>query len=212
MKKTTKIILGSALTMALSASLIAGSTLALFSSESKVDVAITAGQVDVKAAIDQSKLKGYSANGSSADYSETEVSGGKFTTGGTYSYDAGSGKLKLENIAPGDGVEFTLNLTNESTINTKYRILITATEDDGGELYKVLQFTFGSEGPATTMTDKETGIHSDWATLENTSKSATATVKVMFPIDGSDQNKYMGKSCELTVSVYAMQANGYVAE
>lgn len=208
MKKTTKIILGSALTMALSASLIAGSTLALFSSESKVNVAITSGQVLVDASVNQESLKGYSANWNGDAYGEQSVSDGNFTTGGTYSYEAGSHTLKLEHIAPGDGVEFTLDITNSSTIDTKYRVQVTASEDDEGELYKALEFSFG-EKKSIKFTDLSAPVYGDWQDLKKDTGSTSISVKIKLPITDAEQNDYQNKSCTLTVSVYAMQANGH---
>ena len=69
MKNKKKILLSSVMVIALCLSLIAGSTFALFTSESKVNIAVTSGKVDVKASI--TDLSVYSAK-SDDEITETD--------------------------------------------------------------------------------------------------------------------------------------------
>ena len=72
-----RIIISSILTIALCLSMIAGSTFALFTSESKVDIAVTSGKIDVVATIDETTLAT-----SSLGVAQTA---GVFANGGCYS-------------------------------------------------------------------------------------------------------------------------------
>ena len=70
MKTSKKILLSSILTILLCASIIVGSTYALFTSESTTNVAITSGKVEVGAHVVEDSLKLYSGefNESLNDY------------------------------------------------------------------------------------------------------------------------------------------------
>ena len=80
MKKTNKRIVSSVASIALCASLVAGGSYALFTSESEVNVAVTSGTVKVVASVNEGSLKTYSMgeaqtagkyeNGGTADFNE----------------------------------------------------------------------------------------------------------------------------------------------
>ena len=69
MNKKTKrgIILTSLASIAFAGSLLAGSTYALFTSESKTDIVVSSGKVDVKATIDTLKTYSGKANSLAGD-------------------------------------------------------------------------------------------------------------------------------------------------
>ena len=107
-----KIIVSSILTIALCLSMIAGSTFALFTSESKVDVTVTSGTVDV------------------------DVDASNLTIGSTLGTALGTANLNgnvitLTNLVPGDYVTFTLTITNKSNVTVNYRALVKTVEDKG---------------------------------------------------------------------------------
>ena len=119
-----KIILSSILTIALCLSMIAGSTFALFTSNSEVNVTISSAKVDINVEASEPVYKS--------------------TLGGTL----GSAKLEdnvitLENLVPGDYVTFTLTVTNNSTVAVNYRALINVLADGG--LYEALEITYDGE-------------------------------------------------------------------
>ena len=123
MKK--KIIISSILTIALCLSMIAGSTFALFTSESKVDVTISSAKVDID--VEASDLVYASTLG--------ETLGSAQLTDGNV--------ITLKNLVPGDYVTFTLTVTNNSTVAVNYRALINVVADDG--LYEALDITYNGE-------------------------------------------------------------------
>ncbi len=213
MKKTTKVILSSALTMGLCASLIAGSTLAMFSSRSNVNVAITSGKVDVVASVDEDSLTAYSTvwNEGKMQYEEVEQRDDHFHAGGFYSYSAGA--LTFTNIAAGDAVEFKLNIENKSTLAIQYRVQLTVptqqeSGDPQGDLVKEMQVSFDGGDPVTI--GDESTIAQKWSEPVDVGAPITAhTVKISVP---AELEGNQGESCLLHVSVYAVQLGTHTSD
>ncbi len=214
MKKTTKVILGSTMTIAMCASLIAGSTLAMFSSRSNVNVAITSGKVDVVASVDEDSLTAYSTvwNEGKMQYEEVEQRDDHFHAGGFYSYSAGA--LTFTNIAAGDAVEFKLNIENKSTLAIQYRVQLTVptqqeSGDPQGELVKEMQVSFDGGDPVTI--GDESTIAQKWSEPVDASAPITTqpTVKISVP---AELEGNQGESCLLHVGVYAVQLGTHVAD
>ena len=214
MKKTTKVILSSALTMGLCASLIAGSTLAMFSSRSNVNVAITSGKVDVVASVDEDSLTAYSTvwNNDTMQYEEVEQRDNSFHAGGFYSYSAGA--LTFTNIAAGDAVEFKLNIENNSTLAIQYRVQLTVPEKTTsggaqGDLVKEMQVSFDGGDPVTI--GDESTIAQKWSEPVDASAPITTqpTVKISVP---AELEGNQGESCLLHVGVYAVQLGTHTSD
>ena len=225
MKKTTKVILSSALTMGLCASLIAGSTLAMFSSRSNVNVAITSGKVDVVASVDTDSLTGYSTEWEESAHSYVQkptsemtkegvaLPDNTFYAGGTFTYDAG--ELKLDSIAPGDAVEFKLNIENNSTLAIQYRVQLTVpAEIDSrtpqGEVVKQLKVSF-NDGDPVTIGDEST-FAQKWSDPIDKGVAIEETPKVRVELPYELGNDYQGQNCLLHVGVYAVQLGTHVAD
>ena len=157
MNKKTKsgIILTSLASIAFAGSLLAGSTYALFTSESKTDIVVSSGKVDVSASISELKV-----------YSPTEVSsedGGKITNGdnaanistntfknlGTAEFK--NNTLTLKNVTPGDYVTFKIDITNNNTVSAKYRTIVACEDDDG--LFDGLQCTIDENNTFSGLTN-----------------------------------------------------------
>lgn len=183
MKK--KALLSSILTIALCLSLIAGSTFALFTSESKVNVAVTAGNVDVVATVENLKLKSTLAQGTLA---ETTV-------------NTNNNVVSLNNIVPGDYVTFDIRIHNNSNVAVKYRTVIEKIEDNG--LWNGLVVTIGG-------IDRYNGntIKSEWTEMAVGCDDIIVSVKIALP-EGSG-NEYMLTSCKLAYTVEAVQGNAEV--
>ena len=97
MKK--KVLVSSIMIIALCACIIAGSTFALFTSTTQLNVAVTAGNVSVIATIQENSLKAYSGewNYTTDSYDSLEVSANSayektFTNGGTVVADTDNNK------------------------------------------------------------------------------------------------------------------------
>ena len=147
-----KIILSSILTIALCLSMIAGSTFALFTSESKVNVAVNSATVKVV------------ATAGAVTYGSTLGS----TLG---SVNATDSDITLTNILPGDYVDFNINVVNESTVTVKYRTVVTISGDK--ELTDALVVSFGGKTAADAS--------SDWSALAVGEGNATVAVHISLP-------------------------------
>ncbi|MBR2988046.1 MAG: hypothetical protein IKC63_08510 [Clostridia bacterium] len=193
MKK--KIILSSILSIVLCLSLIAGSTFALFTSTSKVSIAVNSAKVEVIASI--SDLKTYSL--------EVEQAVGTFENGGSATITADQ-TLVLNNITPGDKATFNVAIANNSNVQTAYRI---RTYTEGG-LAGGLVSTVTVDG-----TDiKLTGIDALTPWYELPATGANVPVSIALPVEAG--NEYQEQTASVTVVVEAIQGNGkgtlYVGE
>ena len=206
MNKKTKrgIILTSLASIAFAGSLLAGSTYALFTSESTTNIAVSSGTVDVVATIKKDSLKTYSGvsvtgNVKTDVISETTVPG-TFTTGGTASINK-DGDLELVNVAPGDKVTFQIIVENKSTVAVKYHTIIKEEKVENSGLFRGLNFKIG-ESTNTEITD--------WETLEVKSNNKVLECEVSLPTDTG--NSYQGKNAKISFTVEAIQGNAMVSK
>ena len=228
-----KTIITSVLVIVLCLGLISGSTFALFTSESSVNIAVTSGKVDVKASL-KTPLELYSANASvtttdgkaikttdtsseSADGILTGTFAGTyyyqsqpqtFLNGGTASYTAPT--LTIDRMTPGDKVATELEITNKSNVAIKYRLKIAATaeNDANAKILEVLKVKF--EGILYTGLKNYT---SSWITKQGVENSETykSKIEVIFPLD-VDGEDYMDKTVQLTFTVEAVQSNANTSD
>ncbi len=202
MKKRTKIslVLSSAAAILLAGSIMAGGTYALFTSESKTNIAVNSGTVDVTATI--SDLKTYSGEANSLTGDPTADAGhivetatkGTFTNGGTANINTTTGDLELFNVTPGDKVTFNIKVKNNSTVAAKYRTLIKE-ESDGG--------LFG--GLTFKINEFSTAGRTRWAELAYGSEDKVLPCEVSLPSDAG--NEYQNKKATISFTVEAVQGN-----
>ncbi len=207
-KQKSSIIIASLASIAVAGSLIAGSTYALFTSESKTNIAVTSGKVKVTAVVKD--LLTYTGDGltgdSTADEEKIKLStdygleNGYFKNGGTASYNDVSGTLTLDKMTPGDKVTFTINVTNESTVNVKYRTVLKAENDD--DLFAGLKVTIDG----TSYDGSE--VASAYSNLFPGSEPDDINVSIELPSDADDT--YQGKSCSIVSTVEAIQGNAHL--
>ena len=182
-----KILVSSILTLALCLSMIAGSTFALFTSESEVNVAVTSGKVEVVATADNLQV------GSSLGSVLGEA---KFET------VAGIQTLTISNFVPGDYVSFDIHVQNNSNVGIKYRTVLSVTEEADTALFEALDVRFGENA---AKYDGKTQ-RSAWVDLAPTNHPEKVTVTVSFP-DAVNNNDFMGKTCTISYKVEAVQGN-----
>ncbi len=190
MKK--RVVFASIFALILCVSIIAGGTFALFTSEITSNIAITAGNVEITAAI--SDIKTYTFN--------IEQPEGSFELGGTAVYDAESNTLTLEKVAPADRVELNVNIENLSNIVTSYRIKVAFTGELGSGL--VAKITFPGETDATVLSTGDTT--SEWARFD--ADADTVTVPVSIELTAEAGNEYKNAVGDIIITVEAVQANG----
>ena len=184
MKKKNKVLLTSMATIAMCASLVAGGTYALFTSESAVNVAVTSGTVSVVATLD--------------DKIELGSTLGENVAETTVEYSTESNTIALSNMLPGDYIEFDINVHNASTVSVKYQTVISVVEDDG--LFGGLEVSIDNE----EIKGKDAKM-SKWETLAVGSDDIIVPVRVELPDDRG--NDFQGKTCTIAYTVNAVQGN-----
>lgn len=185
-KKST--LISAVLAIVMCVSLLAGSTFALFTSESKVNLAVTSGNVEVVASIENIEKSYVDENG------ET-VSGKLFGGDATFA----DGTLSLDNIVPKDTVKFNVKIANNSSVAIKYRTVVTVVEDNG------LASSLSIDLAGYQMIGMKAA--NAYAKLDAGEQPEVLPVTITLPESETTQ----GKSCKLSVSVEAVQGNAAVA-
>ncbi len=189
MKK--KILISSILSIMLCLSLISGATFALFTSESKVNIAVTSGKVEMQATIEN--LKTWSLEDDKTLEGRTD---GTFTQGGYVKFE--NSVLSINKIIPGDKLNFDITGTNNSNVTILYRVIIKCLS--GEMLMDGLEVTIDNEtykGLSSYVTS--------WYSLTEGLNMKTVNVSVELPT--SCGNIYQDKTSELLVTVEAVQGN-----
>ncbi len=196
-KQKSGIILTSIATIALAGSLIAGSTYALFTSESKTNIVVSSGTVDVEAILESlsSSHKAADANG---EYQTIE--GSLFN--GTATIDDANQTLTIDKMVPMDKVTLNIKLENKSNVTAKYRTIIQCINDNG--LFFGLNITLNGR-----VFDGFTAI-SKYAELAPGSDDIIIPVEIELPYEAG--NEYQDKTCTISYQVEAIQANAAVED
>lgn len=186
MKNTAKrnVLVSALLAICLCVSLIAGATFALFTSESKVNIAVSSGKVNVVASAENFQM---------THLNNTNV-------GAENSYAVEDNTVAFENIVPGDKLTFDIRVHNDSTVLVKYRTMIACESDDG--LFAGLKITIGKN-----EYDGRTSVTA-YETLNVGSDDAIVSVSIELP-EGAG-NAYQDKSCKIIYKVEAVQGNAEV--
>ena len=167
MKK--KIILSAVLSIVLCLSLISGATMALFTSESKVNIAVTSGKVNVVATVDSWEL-----------YSLNVAQAATFENGGTVEYK--DGEFIITNITPGDKVVATIKVANNSNVSIKYRVKF----EIAGELVDAL------------VTSVESGADK-WTSVAPNATITDIKLSIELPIDANDDYQEKSAAAKIIV-------------
>ncbi len=199
-KQKTSIIFTSLGALTLAGFVAAGATYALFTSESKTNIAVTSGKVNVTATIDN--IQTYSGVNLTGDAASDNIVSteepGVFSTGGTASFATeNENKLTLSNMVPGDKVTFDVVITNYSNVAAKYRNVVAKGEDTG--LFSGLEIKIDGKDFVGTK------IFSEYADLGTEGNVITIPVEVNLPSDRDDS--YQNTKTELYFNVEAVQGN-----
>ena len=198
-----KILLSSVATIIICLCLISGSTFALFTNSMSVNVAVTAGKVDVTAKIDEASLEGTSI-GLPATKDPNGVI--HFANGGTA--ELSGANLNIATLTPGDFVNLTIQGSNDSNIAIKYRYVVKITE--GAGLASAL--TVMVNGSKCTLAGDNTYFASQWVSPDPA--IGIGSVDVSIGMDASVENtdangnSYQGKTIKISVVLEAVQGNG----
>ncbi|MBE6691517.1 MAG: hypothetical protein E7590_09645 [Ruminococcaceae bacterium] len=205
MKK--KVLITSILTIVVCLCLIVGSTFALFTSESELNIAVTAGKVEMIANLETFQLFSVEADENGAEVDENgntytyQLQQDKFLNGGTAVYE--NGVLTLDKITPGDKISFTLTGTNNSNVLTNYRWSLVCT--DGFALMSGLIVTIDGvqyESLAKYITA--------WDELAANTAMDSVELSIELPVAAG--NEYQELSTSIRILVEAVQSNGIVED
>lgn len=199
-----KALIVSIATIALCVCIIAGATYALFTSEQKVNVAVTAGKVNIVATL--SGLKTYSKGVLQSE----GTNNGTFEPSGTATLSDTA--LEIDRMAPLDKATLIVNVANNSDIAIKYKVRIyTEAKDGTTDLAPALVATakVGNNTYAINGDNNE----SAWIDVEPRAAIGAIEVAVEFPndddyTDGSGNNDFQSAYTKIYVQIIAIQGNG----
>jgi len=217
MKKRT--FLASIVTIALCLSLIAGSTFALFTSSTDVDIAVDAGRVNITAGLTAPVLYSVTPddggteideNGNPYKYvqqpADTFANGGRAVLGTINpdgSVNADSGIITLLNVTPGDKIEFDLTGLNDSDVAVQYRYKFECI--DGYDLMSGFVVTVNGTKYASMASYAST-----WEPLAVKANIPAAKLALELPVSAG--NEFQELSAQIKVTVEAVQANADVSD
>lgn len=186
-----KIFLSSILTIALCLSLIVGSTFALFETEKTVNIAVTAGKVEVSATIPDTTIDDDGLYVGSADYDST------------------NNVLTIKDILPGDVVKFNIEVTNNSNVPIQYMVSAKSNVTSGVDLLDALTCTAKFNNTTYTMNASKDAFETDYITPAAGTTLTNIEVTIEFPANVStiDYDLYQGEGTSLTFTVVAVQGN-----
>ncbi len=215
-KQKGSIIISAIASIGVAGSILVGGTYALFTSESTANIAVTSGNVNLKATA--SNLWVYSPTSISMEDGNEIIDGynaatqlvtgvkGQFYNGGTATLDADNGLVTLDKMTPGDKVTFTITLNNYSNVKIKYRTVIKKVDPTDDYLYSALNFNIGGLAP---------DYYSAWQTLDipenegDSIKTYNCSVELPTTVSGAE---YMNKKCTIAFSVEAVQSNAITSD
>lgn len=198
MKK--KVITSAILTIALAFSLLLGATYALFTSESRNSIDITSGKVSVEAVVDKASIQ-------TKELNKSYENGATNTFAGAVVFQAN--EIILEELVPGDGVKFTVDITNNSNVIVKYRVKISSATptdvepEDSQLLFSVLKFNVGGSDFNNVIMYK-----SAWTNLAVGSNPDSIDFEIELPETAG--NEYQDLSTKIVLVVEAVQGNAPV--
>lgn len=184
------VIITAILAIIMCASLAAGATFALFTSNSSVNIVITSANVEVNADVKVTKTWHEDNN--------VEKPGLYDTGKAEVTYENNQAKLTLSNFVPTDGVKLAVSLKNESTVKIKYRVLLLADRTVGTELLDELDIVMnGMEFRGYTLA-------TEYVELEAGASINDIPVTIVFPKEATEGKN---TTCNLAIKVDAQQGN-----
>ncbi len=208
--KNKKVILSSILSLILCVSLIVGGTFALFTSESKTNIAVTSGKVNVQATLEIEDIyrptllnEDGSVNDANNLASVTNDNEATFRTGGSVSVNGA--EVAISEMLPGDKVTFKITTTNNSTVQFKQRVELKCIDDDKSFFEQLL---LGYKDRNAEDYTYYKGYATAWENSEEVYKDGNTVVEYLtVELPGFVGNEYQGKTCNIAFNVVAVQGN-----
>lgn len=210
MKK--KVLLSSIATIALCLCLIAGSTFALFTDSSRLDIEVTAGDVAIDADIRGLELWSVTPD---AEGTVVDELGGRYT----YENQTEKGKdmflntgkaafkdnvLTIDRITPGDKVSFNIECANTSDVSILMRYVIKLDPETTNEL--ATGMVLNADGINYTAITSYTSV---WVPVAVGDAMPSVPVELGLPVYAGDE--YQAKTVNYVVLVEAVQGNAAIS-
>ena len=211
MKK--RILITSVCSIMLCLCLITGATFALFTSESKVNVAITSGKVDVTAEADNFVLYSGKWNETTLKYDSVKQDGFTFATSGSVVVDGNN--IKITNMVPMDKLTFDIIIKNNSNVDVKYQTIFTSKSESDVNLLEALQISVTEENETLVTTKAGNSVISKWVNLAPKTNGEDPTVTVLnvsIYLPENTSNKYQDLVANFTYAVSAVQQNAHTVD
>lgn len=219
MKK--KILLSSIGVIAICLCIIAGSTFALFTDTAEVNIAVTAGDLEVTAVVDEASIAMRSLGDAADSFPRSPAASDAelrtFENGGTVSFDATTSTFTIAKMTPGDEITFNIKVTNAASANAiaaKCYFDWTSTLPEGitKDLLPAINFKVYDENGAEVVINGA----SDYQDLP-VGEEVEFTVVASFTnytqedLDNNselvDNNEYKNAGAKISFQVVAVQAN-----
>ena len=212
----TKILVTSIATIVLCLCLIAGSTFALFTETTEVNLAVTAGDLDVSAKINDDSLKTRSFGDPNNTYpGVVRNKVGYFDNGGSVKINEDGKGVEILQMTPGDGFTFTVTVVNTGDVAVAYTVnwesVVEAADIPEGKLdmFDALDITATVRNGYTTKTFTDEDGDDVYYALGAPGSETTFTITVEFKeTTESNDNKYQGGVANVLFTVKTVQANG----
>ena len=185
MKK--KIILSSVLSIVLCLCLIAGATFAFFTSEARVNIAVTSGNVNLTAT-----LKDLATSSLGHDMTD-----GEFELGGYARIEGDT--LKMFKMTPGDKATVTVDVENKSDVAIQYCVKLAGS----GELMSALEAVATINGVDYAIEGSEKSTQ--WFSVAGNTAIEDIAVSILLP--HTVGNEYQGKTADIAIQLVAIQGN-----
>lgn len=196
-KNVKRKVVFSVLTLCLLLVLLAGSTYALFTDSADTSIVVSSAKVDIEAKIlDDYKL--YSL--------EVLQTNGEFELGGTANFVQENGQLtgdlELINIAPGDRIEFKIQVTNHSNIDILQRVRIVGSAENADNEVLLDGLVVKVDGQVLDFDNAPT---SSWELLSPSTTPTNITISIELPVTAG--NEYQNLKCTISLMIDAYQGN-----
>ncbi len=208
MKK--KSIVASVVSIAVCSSIVAGSTYALFTSKSDVNIAITSGNVELVASLHKSETEDWiysptlistAAGNAIVDATNAaNVETGFFANEGEAVVE--DGQLTVSGMTPGDKVSLYVDVQNNSNVAIKYRTVVTAAVA-GEESTQTLTDALSISVRGEQYVGEE--VQTTWLPIAANGEVADIPVVIEMPTTVSDS--YKDQTVTFDIGVEAVQAN-----
>ncbi len=180
----------SLLTILLCFALIAGSTFALFATETRFNIAIGSGKVDVTAVLSDLKL-----------FSMDQAQGAHFENGGTATID--DGRLDIRLMTPGDAVTAQITVENRSNVALKYRVVMRAE----GDLAAGLVSSVTVDGKSYSITEQKNATPWIAVSAKSPIPADGKGIEISVKLPEEAGNEFQNTHAAMVVTLEAVQGN-----